>query len=160
MALSLLVLLVPIIVLLGVYRFLGGESPTVVDPSSTYADARAAHAFPVTEPSVPGGWRPVSAVFRRSDPGAVLRVGYRSPSGGTAQLLESNVPTGVLVASELGTGARDEGPVNLDGLVWHHYTAASGDRAYVRGRTDRTVLVVGRASDSELAQLAAAVPER
>ncbi|NJC69510.1 DUF4245 domain-containing protein [Planosporangium thailandense] len=160
MALSLLVLLVPIIVLLGVYRFLGGESPTVVDPSSAYDDARAAHAFPVTEPSVPPGWKPVSAVFRRSDPGAVLRVGYRSPTGGTAQLLESNVPTGVLVASELGTGARDEGAVSLDGQEWHRYTSSSGELAYVHSQPDRTVLVVGRTSDTELAQLATAVPER
>src|SRR3981189_2187632 len=89
MALSLLVLLVPIIVLLGVYRFLGGESPTVVDPSAAYADARAAHAFPVAEPSLPPGWHPVSSAFRRGDAGAVLRVGFRGPDSGTAQLVES-----------------------------------------------------------------------
>jgi hypothetical protein len=157
MALSLLVLLVPIVVLLGVYRFLGGESPTVVDPSSAYADARAAHAFPVSEPSVPAGWRPVSSTFRRGDAGSVLRVGFRSPRGGTAQLVESNVNAGALVTAELGAGARDQGGTGLDGQEWHRYTASSGDHAFVLGQQDRTVIVMGRATDAELAQLAASL---
>jgi hypothetical protein len=154
MALSLLVLLVPIIVLLGVYRFLGGESPTVVDPSSAYADARAARAFPVAEPAVPGGWRPVSAAFRRGDAGSVLRVGFQSPGGGTAQLVESNVSAGALVTAELGAGARDEGSASLDGQEWHRYNAAGGDHALVLSQPDRTIIVMGRAPDAELAQLA------
>jgi hypothetical protein len=154
MALSLLVLLVPIFVLVGVYRFLGGESPTVVDPSSAFADARAAHVFPVAEPAMPQGWKPVSSAFRRGDAGAVLRVGYRSPSGGTAQLVESNVPAGVLASAELGAGAHDEGNAVLDGRQWHRYTASQGDRAFVLGQPDRTMIVVGRATDAELAQLA------
>jgi hypothetical protein len=157
MALSLLVLLVPIIVLLGVYRFLGGESPTVVDPSSAYADARAAHAFPVTEPAVPPGWQPVSSAFRRGDAGSVLRVGFRSPGGGTAQLVESNVSAGTLVTAELGAGARDEGGASLDGQEWHRYVASGGDHALVLSQPDRTVIVMGRAPDAELAQLAASL---
>ncbi|MGC9668069.1 DUF4245 domain-containing protein [Planosporangium sp. 12N6] len=154
MVLSLLVLLVPIIVLLGVYRFLGGESPTVVDPSSAYADARASKAFPVAEASPPAGWQPVSSAFRRSDAGAVLRVGFRSPSGGTAQLVESNVSAGALVTAELGTDARDEGGARLDGHEWRRYTAPGGDRALVLSQQDRTMIVVGHASDTELTQLA------
>ncbi|GAA1806450.1 DUF4245 domain-containing protein [Planosporangium flavigriseum] len=157
MALSLLVLLVPIIVLLGVYRFLGGESPTVVDPSSAYADARAASAFPVAEPAVPTGWQPVSSVFRRSDAGAVLRVGFRSPRGGTAQLVESNVPAGALVKAELSTDARDEGRAQVNGQEWRRYAASNGDRALVLSQPDRTVIVMGRASDAELSQLAASL---
>src|SRR3954467_15439417 len=78
MALSLLVLLVPIFILIGVYRFLGGESPTVVDPSSAYQEAQVAHAFPVAEPAMPGGWTIISADFRRGDAGGVLRIGFRS----------------------------------------------------------------------------------
>jgi hypothetical protein len=154
MALSLLVLLVPIFVLLGVYRFLGGESPTVVDPSSSYADARAAAAFPVVEPALPAGWQPVSSSFRRGDAGAMLRVGFRSPSGGTAQLVESNVMAGALVSAELGPGARDQGSTNLDGEEWHRYIAAAGDHAFVLSQSDRTLIVVGRATDTELSQLA------
>jgi hypothetical protein len=154
MALSLLVLLVPIIVLLGMYRFLGGESPTVVDPSSAYADARASHSFPVTEPAVPAGWQSVSSAFRRGDAGSVLRVGFQSPTGGTAQLVESNVNAGALVTAELGAGARDEGAARLDGQEWRRYTATGGDHAFVLSEPDRTVIVMGRAKDAELAQLA------
>jgi hypothetical protein len=157
MAMSMLVLLVPIIVLLGVYRFLGGESPTVVDPSPAYADARAARAFPVAEPSAPAGWKPVSSVFRRGDAGAVLRIGFSSPTGGTAQLVESNVPTGALVAAELGAGARDQGTASLDGQEWRRYTASRGDRALVLGQPDRTIIVMGGASEAELKQLAASL---
>jgi hypothetical protein len=154
MALSLLVLLVPILVLVGVYRFLGGESPTVVDPTTAYADARAAHAFPVAEPAMPPGWQPVSSAFRRGDAGAVLRVGFRGPSGGTAQLVESNVTAGALVSAELGAGANDKGDATLAGPGWHRYVASGGDHAFVLSEPDRTTIVVGRASEGELAQLA------
>jgi hypothetical protein len=154
MALSLLVLLVPIFVLVGVYRFLGGESPTVVDPTTAYADARAARAFPVAESATPAGWRPVSSTFRRGDAGAVLRIGFRSPSGSTAQLVESNVMAGALVSAELGAGSRDEGDANLAGLSWRRYVASRGDHAYVLSQVDRTVIVVGRASGPELVELA------
>jgi Protein of unknown function (DUF4245) len=157
MALSLLVLLVPIFVLVGVYRFLGGESPTVVDPSSAYDDARAAHVFPVAEPSLPPGWQPVSSTFGRGDAGAVLRVGFRSPHGGTAQLVESNVTAGALVSSELGPGAQDDRDATVAGQQWQRYTAAKGDHAYVLSQPDRTVIVMGRAADAELTQLAGAV---
>jgi Protein of unknown function (DUF4245) len=153
-ALSLLVLLVPIFIMVGVYRFLGGESATVVDPSTAYADARAAGAFPVAEPAVPAGWQPVSSTFRRGDAGAVLRVGFRSPGGGAAQLVESNVMAGALVSAELGAGARDDGMTNLDGQAWHRYTAAAGDHAFVLSQPNRTMIVMGRATDTELSQLA------
>ncbi len=67
------------------------------------------------EPALPEGWQPVSSAFRRGDAGAVLRVGFRSPGGGAAQLVESNVMAGALVSAELGAGAHDEGTTNLDG---------------------------------------------
>src|SRR5262245_53115763 len=109
MALSLLVLLVPIFVLLTAYRCLGGESPTVANPSSAYDTARAAKLFPVSEPTgLPKGWQSVSSAFQRGDAGAVLRVGFRSPGGGTAQLIESNVNAEALVHGELGQDVQVE----------------------------------------------------
>jgi hypothetical protein len=157
MALSMLVLLVPIFVLLGVYRFLGGEAATSVDPSTAYDDARAAHAFPVAEPSGLTGWKPVSSAFRRGDAGAVLRVGFRSPDGATAQLVESDVNAGALVSAELGSGAHDEGKATVDGRDWHRYTASGGDQAFVLSQPDRTMIVVGKADEAELTQLATSV---
>jgi Protein of unknown function (DUF4245) len=157
MALSLLVLLVPIFVLLAAYRFLGGESPTVVDQSSAYDTARAAGLFPVTMPStLPTGWQPVRSAFSRGDAGAVLRAGFRTPDGGTAQLIESNVNADALVRGELGEDARIEDMVSLVGRDWQRYVTSSGERALVLRQPDRTVIVVGQASLEELATLAAA----
>jgi hypothetical protein len=128
-----------------------------VDPSAAYADARAAHAFPVAEPSLPPGWHPVSSAFRRGDAGAVLRVGFRGPDSGTAQLVESDVTAGALVTAELGAGAHDEGDTTLGGQLWKRYTATGGEHAYVLSQPDRTVIVQGRASDPALAALAASL---
>jgi hypothetical protein len=157
MAFSLLVLLVPIFVLLVVYRFLGGESPTLVDPTAAYSDARVARAFPVAEAAAPPGWQTVSSAFRRGDAGAVLRVGFRSSGGATAQLVESNVMAGALISAELGAGAHPDGDTTLGNQQWHRYIASRGDHALVLSDADRTVIVVGRATDGELAELAASL---
>lgn len=152
-ALSLLVLLVPIFILISVYRFLGGESATVVDPSSAYGDARVAHAFPVAEPAMPSGWTTISADFKRGDAGGVLRIGFRSPGGGTAQLVESNVAPGAQVSAELGPGTHEQGDATTVGPDWHRYVATSGNHAYVQAQPDRTVIVMGR-TDDDLIQIA------
>lgn len=158
MALSLLVLLIPIFVLLAAYRFLGGESATVVDTSSAYDTARAAKQFPVSEPTgLASGWQPVRSAFQRGDAGAVLRVGFRTPSGGTAQLIESNVAGDALVHGELGEQARVEDTVSLIGRDWQRYNTDRGERALVLRQPDRTVIVVGQAPIEELAALAASV---
>jgi hypothetical protein len=68
--------------------------------------------------------------------------------------VESNVMAGALVSAELGAGAHDEGTTNLDGQEWHRYVAAEGDHAFVLSQPDRTLVVVGRATDTELSQLA------
>jgi Protein of unknown function (DUF4245) len=158
MALSLLALLIPIFVLLAAYRFLGGESPPVMDTTSAYDTARAAGLFPVTAPSgLPTGWKPARSAFQRGDAGAVLRAGFRTPSGGTAQLIESNVHPDALVNGELGEEARIEDTVSLVGRDWQRYVTASGERALVLRQPDRTVIVVGQAPIEELAALAVAV---
>ena len=63
MAISLLVLLVPIALLLVFYRVvLGGDEPVVVDPAPAVESAQRAGAFPVTTPTgLADGWRPISA---------------------------------------------------------------------------------------------------
>src|SRR5688572_17049634 len=81
MAVSLLVLLVPIALLLLFYRFvLDGDEPVPVDPAPTVATARAANLFPISEPSgLDDGWTPVSAAWQQVDGGRVLRIGYVTP---------------------------------------------------------------------------------
>ncbi len=157
MALSLLVLLVPIFLLVAAYRYLGGESPPVVDTTSAYHTARASGLFTVTVPqALPAGWHPVRTAFDRGDAGAVLRAGFQTPSGGTAQLIESNVNADALVSGELGDDARVDDMVSLVGRDWQRYLTGNGELALVLRQPDRTVIVVGQAPIEELAVLATA----
>src|SRR6266511_979048 len=128
------------------------------DVCSSDLNARAAGLFPVTAPSsLPEGWHPVRSAFQRGDAGAVLRAGFRTPSGGTAQLIESNVNADALVRGELGEDVRIEDTVSLVGRDWQRYVTADGERALVLRQPDRTVIVVGQAPIEELAVLATAV---
>ncbi|MDH6464979.1 hypothetical protein M2302_005180 [Micromonospora sp. A200] len=156
MALSLLVLLVPIALLVAFYRgFLGGEQPTVIDAAPAYEQARAANAFPVSEPArLSSGWRTVSASYRTVEGGANLRVGYLTPEGRGVQLLQSNVPPEKLLPAELTAEGQPQGPTDLGGRNWQRYTGRGNDQALVLLEPNRTILVIGDARENELRQLA------
>ncbi|MEU3453910.1 DUF4245 domain-containing protein [Micromonospora sp. NPDC006766] len=158
MALSLLVLLVPIALLLAFYRgFLNGEQPTTVDPASAVELARSEGAFPVSQPDGLGSdWRTVSARYRAEEGGATLRIGYLTPQGRGAQLVESNVPADKLLPAELA-GGQPQGPADLPGGTWQQYTARSNEHALVLLEANRTVIVIGDAREDELRQLATAL---
>ncbi|MEU8263523.1 DUF4245 domain-containing protein [Micromonospora sp. NPDC048999] len=158
MALSLLVLLVPIALLFAFYRgFLNGEQPTIVDPAPAVELARSAGAFPVSHPDGLGSdWRTVSARYRAEEGGATLRIGYLTPDGRGAQLVESNVPADKLLPAELA-GGRPQGPADLPGGSWQRYTARSNEQALVLLEPNRTVIVIGDAREDELRQLATAL---
>ncbi|HEX5594425.1 MAG TPA: DUF4245 domain-containing protein [Micromonosporaceae bacterium] len=159
MALSLLVLLVPIALVFGFYNVvLDGDKPGVIDPGPTVALARADNAFPVSEPTgLDAGWHPIRADFRRVDGGQTLRIGYVTPANGGVQLVQSNVPAERLLPAELTERGRPEGVVELAGRSWQRYTARPGERALVLLEPDRTVIVVGSAAESELRHLAAKI---
>jgi len=158
MALSLLVLLVPVILGVLVYRVLfDGDEPVVVDPTSAIAEARAVGAFPVAEPTgLDSGWRTVSARFERGTDGAVLRLGYLTPDGDGVQLVQGNVPADRLVPQELTGKARPDGQLDIAGTTWQRYLARPGERALVLLEPARTVIVVGAAPMSDLRTLAGA----
>ncbi|MDG4802903.1 DUF4245 family protein [Micromonospora sp. WMMD980] len=156
MVLSLLILLVPIALLIAFYRgFLGGDSPVTVDPAPALEQARSANAFPVATPTGLGDdWRTVNARFRTEADGATLRIGYVTPEGRGAQLVESNVAAEKLLPAELSDG-QPQGPADLpDGLSWQRYTARGNEQALVLLEPNRTVIVVGDARESELRRLA------
>ncbi|MFI5833752.1 DUF4245 domain-containing protein [Micromonospora sp. NPDC051300] len=156
MVLSLLILLVPIALLIAFYRgFLGGDSPVTVDPAPALDQARSANAFPVAAPTGLGDdWRTVNARFQTAADGATLRIGYVTPEGRGAQLLESNIPAEKLLPAELSDG-QPQGPADLpDGLSWQRYTARGNEQALVLLEPNRTVIVVGDARESELRKLA------
>ncbi|MGC4878150.1 DUF4245 family protein [Micromonospora sp. DT43] len=159
MAISLLVLLIPIALLLAFYRgFLGGDQATTVDAAPAIEQARSANTFPVSEPQGLGsGWRTVSARYQTVDGGANLRIGYLTPEGRGVQLLQSNVPAERLLPAELTDQSQPQGPTELGGRTWQLYTARGNQQALVLLEPTRTVLVVGDARDNELRDLAGAL---
>ncbi|WP_091348385.1 DUF4245 domain-containing protein [Micromonospora rhizosphaerae] len=158
MALSLLVLLVPIALLLAFYRgVLGGDQPSTVDPTPAVEQARAANAFPVSQPNGLGSdWRTVSAHYQAQDGGSTLRIGYLTPEGRGVQLVQSNLPADRLLPAEL-SGGQPQGPADLAGESWQRYTARGNEQALVLLEPSRTVIVVGDARERELRQLAGAL---
>jgi hypothetical protein len=159
LALSLLVLLVPIALLIGVYRVVhDGDEPLLTDPAPTLAQARAAGHFPVAAPAgLPDGWRTVSARYAGDDGRAVLRLGYLSPSDAGFQVVESDLPPGELLTGELTTAARPKGTARVAGRDWQRYAGRPGERALVLLEPERTLLVVGAGPDGELTELASAL---
>jgi len=87
MALSLAVLLLPVLLLLGIYRLaFSGDAPIPVDAAQTFATARHSAHYPVLEPvGLPARWTAINATFG----GGTLRVGYVTPGGAGVQLVES-----------------------------------------------------------------------
>jgi hypothetical protein len=158
MILSIGLLLVVVLGLFGLYRCLGGDEGVRVDPKPALAEARAAGAFPVLEPSgLRKGWTPVSAVYQPQDIGAVLRVGWRTPRKGSVQLIEGNLAPDILLERELGGAVAQPGTVDVNGKGWQIYPGRKGERALVLLEPGRTVMIVGRASEAELKELAASL---
>ena len=153
MLLSMAVLLIPIFLLVGAYRyFYSGDAPVAVDASQTWATARHSAPYPVLAPDgLAKGWTVISATYA----GGTLRVGYVSPGGGGLQLVESDRTGDVLLPAELGTDARPGNLVTIDGRAWRAYPVVhGGGRALVLVDQGRTVVVVGTATDSDLRALA------
>ncbi len=159
MAVSLAVLLVPIAVLITFYRLVfGADEPAVVDTRPAVADARAANAFTVAEPTgLPEHWRPTSATFRRSAEGATLRIGYVGPDQDPAQLVESNITVDRLFPAELGAGAHPSGDIAVGGRTWQRYDTLRNEAALVLLEPGRTIIVIGKSEPEQLAEVAAAL---
>jgi hypothetical protein len=158
LARSMVVLLIPVAIFVGIYRLYGGEDVVLADTAPAYADARAAKAFPVAQPTgLADTWRPVSAAYRVQADGGVLRIGYLAPNDGQVQLLESNRPAETLVKDELGDNGTGLGTVNEAGLVWQVYAVRNGEHALVSVGPDRTLVVVGSTDVATLRTLAGAL---
>lgn len=160
MALSLLVLLIPIALLMGIYRVVQrGDEPIVVDAAPVVSRARAAGDFPVAAPGgLPAGWRTVSARYVGGEGQAVLRLGYLSPSGAGFQVVQSDRPAAELLGSELTSAARPLGAAEVGGRDWQRYAGRPGERALVLLAAERSILVLGAGDEAELTALAAALP--
>ena len=149
---ALVVLMVPVILIVALYRFLGNESPPTVDTSSAYGAAQAAHDFDVITPTgLSDGWH----ISHASYGSGTLRVGLTSPDDGALQLVESSTPPETLLRTELGATAHADGTVDVGGTPWQRYTGLRpNERAIVLSTPGRTIIVVGRADERDLVTLA------
>lgn len=86
MVISLAVLLVPVFVIIWMYRTLyGGDSVVTVDPTEAIASAERAGFTQLPPATAPEGWLIVTAQFRDD----VLRIGYLDPERRGVQLIQS-----------------------------------------------------------------------
>ena len=156
MVISMLVLLVPILLAFGVYRvFFNGHDPIRVDQSAAIDDARHSGVFPVLTPvELPAGWTPVSSAWQRVDGGWILRLGFVSPGGDGAQVMQSDADATSIIPAELTREARPQGTTEVGGTPWEIYSTRPGEHALVRLDPDRTVIVVGAAAQADLVDLA------
>jgi hypothetical protein len=157
MALSMGVLLVPIVVLLALYNFLyNGDHPRAIDPSGTLTSARQSGSFPVLAPGgLPGGWTVVSSSYAKQSDGSVLRLGYLAPGKGALQLIESSRPVNTLLPEELGADAQPGGLLPVADRQWRAYPVArDGSQALVLAENGRTVIIIGTGPEGNLRVLA------
>jgi hypothetical protein len=159
MAMSLLILLIPIALLLTFYRVvLGGDEPVRVDPSSAIQQARSAAAFPVAEPAGLGDdWIVTAATFQRAEDGATLRLGYLDPDDDSVLLVQSSVSADTLVPAELGKEGRRTGTFRDEAQSWLRYEGRPGEVSLVLVEQGRTIIVVGRTAAENIEELAAAL---
>jgi hypothetical protein len=156
MAISLIVLLIPVAIIVGFVWARGGDDPVSIDPQPTIAEAQAAKAFTVAVPTgLSADWHPISADYTTAD--STLRIGYVTPKGGAIQLIESSAPRDGLLINELGDDVRPVGVVPVGAVEWNSYQLHNGQRAIVLPTNGRTVIILGNAGQSELGELAASL---
>ncbi|WP_432985746.1 DUF4245 domain-containing protein [Dactylosporangium sp. CA-233914] len=150
-----LVLIVPVFLIVGFYRYLGHETPPAVDTTEVYGSVQRAGQFELLRPEgLPDGWRIASATFTDG----ILRVGVTAPQDGALQLVESANPASALIPAIVGKDARDDGEATVAGSAWHRYShGRPGERAIVQTTGNRTVIIVGQGNESQLGQLAASL---
>jgi hypothetical protein len=157
MAMSMGVLLVPVLLLLGVYNFLyNGDHPRAIDPSGTLDSARHSAAFPILVPDrLATGWTVVSSAYQKLADGSTLRIGYVTPGRAGLQLIESDRPVNTLLPAELGSNAEPGDMVMLGDRRWREYPVTrDGGQGVVLADNGRTVIVIGSGTTAEVRELA------
>ncbi|WP_436526397.1 DUF4245 domain-containing protein [Actinoplanes sp. HUAS TT8] len=157
MALSLVVLMVPIVLLLVFYRVvLGGDEPMTVDPASSIQ--LASREFTVLAPTgLNSDWRVTAANFKREKDGATLRIGYVDPDDKPVQVVESTVPADTLVPAEVGREGKRTGAYRTDTRTWLVYSGRPDETALIFTEANRTVLIIGKTDRSNLEKVAASL---
>jgi hypothetical protein len=151
MALSLIVLLVPIILILAIYRGLhGGDALATVDPAPEIA--RAAQAGLTLVPrELPADWKVATASYNGLD--KTLRLGYLTGGNGGLQLVEAQRDG--LAKAELSKTAAQTGTVSVGGVEWQTWTGRADENGLVRTVGGITIVISGRVPQADLVDLAA-----
>ncbi|WP_263975160.1 DUF4245 domain-containing protein [Actinocatenispora comari] len=156
MIISMAVLLVPILIAVGVWQYLSSDRQvTVVDAKPAITQARQADRFPVAAPRRLGpDWKVTSAETTDQRGTVTLRLGYVTPSGGFAQIVESNGDAAKLLSDAVPKHARPAGSQHIGGADWARYTGDKNNQVLALLQPDRTILVVGQTNDDEMRTLA------
>jgi hypothetical protein len=157
-AISLAVLVVPIVAIVLVARSCDTPTAPTIDASAQYRIAGESFAV-VTPHPLPSGWRTVTALVEPTSDRKILRVGLTSPGGGAAQIVEASGLDVKLVPDELGKGKPTPlaNPELIAGATWQLYEGRGGQHALVSVRPATIVVINGTASDDELRSLAASL---
>jgi hypothetical protein len=147
LAISLSVLIIPLLVLVWFFQPRPSDTAEPVDAAGVYQTAKDQKAFHVREPHGLSGWKPTVAVYSPATAGRfTIRVSYSvSKTSDYLQLVESNAPADSLIASIIDH-SEPLGTEQINGESWTHYTARAGaENAYILLASDVTVVVVGDA---------------
>ncbi|MEU8000023.1 DUF4245 family protein [Catellatospora sp. NPDC049111] len=152
MALSLGVLLVPLLlVVLGYRLFYGWDTAVTVDPANAIASAERASFAPLPL-AAPEGWQTVTAKW---EPG-VLRIGYLDPDNHGARLVQSRAALDTLVKDELDGKAVADGETVVGAVTWQRFRGPDEQTALARTAGNTTTLLIG-AENADLTGLASAI---
>ncbi|KHD72708.1 hypothetical protein MB27_40570 [Actinoplanes utahensis] len=158
MIMSLAVLLVPIALIMIFYRVvLDGDKPVTVDPSS--AIQQASKEFTVAQPAgLSDDWHVSSAIFRRADGGATLRLGYVDPADKPILLVQSTTDAAALVKAEVSEAPTRTGTFRTDRRTWMVYDGRPGETAMIATERSHTIVILGQDGDTKnLEQLASSL---
>lgn len=152
--------LIPLLVIVGLlvlfsWPYGQGSDGVHVDPALAIEAARQQAGFDVLAPTGLGDhWRATSTELvpvGEAGP-AAFRIGYVSPAGRYAELLESaDAPDAV--AAQYGPLVSD-GTTSVGGANWQRYQTTAGHRLLRRTIGKVTVIVTGTADEPELKELA------
>ena len=127
----------------------------VIDTAPAITAARSQLGFPILAPvGLSDRWRPTSTQLQQAGPdsGASFRIGYVTPAGQYAELLEGDDAPDA-VAAQYGPLAA-AGTVSIGGADWGRYRTSDGHPLLRLTTGKRTTIVSGTAQQDELAQLA------
>jgi hypothetical protein len=127
----------------------------VIDTGPAISAARSQLGFSIVVPvGLSDRWRPTSTQLQPAGPasGASFRIGYVTPAGQYAELLEGDDAPDA-VAAQYGPLAA-AGTVSIDGASWDRYRTGDGHSLLRLTTGKRTTIVSGTAQQDELTQLA------